>query len=251
MRSLIAVLAVIITASAAGQRRDFELLSKELNESQSIWVQLPESYDSTSAYGILYVLDADGHFDYMTNYVNYLSKSFAKVIPPLIVVGVRSKSPAWRYKNFTPAGANNPSQGNADRFLAFLTNELMPSINSKFKTNDTRVLAGHSLAGLFALYSIYKSPKTFSHVIAASPSISYLDGKIIELYKSLPSQPVVKFFFSVAENDMNNYRSYGDRFKQQLESQGWKSWSYEVFPGTDHYSTAPGAFYKGLITVLK
>jgi predicted alpha/beta superfamily hydrolase len=249
---VVTLLVLISSLSSLAQRKDFDLFSKELNENQTIWVQLPEHYDASTAYGVLYVLDADGHFDYMTRYVNYLSKPFAKVIPELIVVGIRSKSPAYRYKNFTPAGANKPEQGNADHFISFLKDEVIPEINKKFKTTETRVLAGHSLAGLLALYTIHQSANTFTHVIAASPSLPYADGKLISLYEQKPSaETKIKLFFSIAENDLANYKPYSDKFKNYLEASDWKSWHYEFISDTDHYSTCPVAFYKGLIAVFK
>lgn len=251
MRSSYLLLSLILNFSVHAQRQDFELFSKELNESQSIWVQLPENFDSATSYGVLYVLDADGHFQYMTSYVNYLSKPFAKIIPEMIVVGVRSKSPAYRFKNFTPTGTDKPGEGNADHFLAFLQDELIPHINGKYKTTETRVLAGHSLAGLLALYSTVKTPELFTHVIAASPSLPYADGKLLSLYEQKKNtSPKLRLFFSVAENDLANYNTHTEKFKQYLETTGWKSWSYEFIANTDHYSTCPAAFYKGLIAVF-
>lgn len=251
MNRYLFLLAIALSLSVQAQRRDFELFSKHLAENQSVWVQLPEEYDSTSAYGVLYVLDADGHFNYMANYVAYLSKPFAKTIPKLIVVGIRSKSPAYRFKNFTPPGLNKPAEGNADGFLTFLTQELIPAINSRYKTNETRVLAGHSLGGLLALYSIYKNPGTFTHVIAASPSLPYGDGKLLSLFSDIKDPRPMRIFFSAAENDLANYGAFATKFREQLKATNWHGWEFELVTGTDHYSTAPVAFYKGLISVFK
>lgn len=47
-----------------------DIESKILGESVSTWLLLPEDYDSTAIYGVMYVLDADGHFSYMGNYAD-------------------------------------------------------------------------------------------------------------------------------------------------------------------------------------
>jgi predicted alpha/beta superfamily hydrolase len=255
MKALYALSAfLLITFLTTAQRKDFEFTSTALSETQNVWVQLPEDYSDTTEYGVLYVLDADGHFAYMTNYVSYLSKSFANVIPKMIVVGVRSKSPIYRYKNFTPRSDNQAvERGGADQFLTFLCNELVPEINRRYKTTSTRVLAGHSLAGLVTVYTMIKRPEVFTHAIAASPSIGYSNGVMLTEYlpqnkHNLKNQ---RFYFSVADTDMKDYKTNTDAFRSLLEKTEWKGWTHEVIVDTDHYSTCPAAFYKGLITVFK
>ena len=243
-----------ITLLTSAQRKDFDLASAALSETQNIWVQLPEDFNDTTAYGILYVLDADGHFAYMTNYVTYLSKSFANVIPKMIVVGIRSKSPAYRYKNFTPKSDNQSAdRGGADVFLTFLCDELVPEIDRRFKTTSIRVLAGHSLAGLITVYAMIKKPDVFTHLIAASPSIGYSNSVILKEYLPKHKNTLTKqrFYFSVAGSDMNDYKTNTDALSSALSKTGWKNWRYQVIAETDHYSTVPAAFYNGLISVFK
>lgn len=256
MKTLILLSGFILfsTITASAQRRDFEFSSSALNEVQSIWVQLPEQFSDTTSYGVLYVLDADGHFGYMTEYVEYLSKSFASVIPEMIVVGIRSKSPVYRYKNFTPHTENQTAdRGNADQFLTFLCDELVLEIGKRYRTTPTRVLAGHSLAGLLAIYSILKKPQSFTHVIAASPSLVYSNGVLLREY--LPGHEnalrTIRFYFSVADQDMKDYQANTEKLNAWLAKSQWKEWKYEVIAGTDHYSTCPAAFYRGLISVFK
>lgn len=243
-----------ITLVTSAQRKDFNFASAALSETQNIWVQLPEDFNDTTAYGVLYVLDADGHFAYMTTYVSYLSKSFANVIPKMIVVGIRSKSPAYRYKNFTPESDNQGAdRGGADVFLTFLCDELVPEINRRFKTTSTRVLAGHSLAGLITVYAMVKKPDVFTHLIAASPSIGYSNSVILNEHLPKHKNTLTKqrFYFSVADNDLKDYKTNTDELNDWLSKTNWKSWKYEVIAETDHYSTAPAAFYNGLINVFK
>jgi predicted alpha/beta superfamily hydrolase len=254
MRTLFLILFGVITFSAQAQRKDFDMPSAALGEPQNIWVQLPKEYNDSIAFGVLYVLDADGHFDYMTHYVDYLSKSFARIVPHMIVVGIRSKSIAYRYKNFTPKGlVVKADQGHADNFLTFVCDELMPEINKTYKTDSVNVLAGHSLGGLVALYALLKKPDVFTHIIAASPSVGYSNNVILNEYfpKDTASLKNQKLYFSVSDNDMKDYHANTEKLKALLEKTEWKNWSYELIPNTDHYSTAPVAFYKGLIAVFK
>lgn len=253
MKPLMIFVALFYVSVAQGQRVEFNFQSKTLNESHNIWVQFPEGYDKNNSYGVIYVLDADGHFEYVSQYVDYLSKPFANLIPKLIVVGIRSKSPAFRFQYFTPkTNQLKEGEGKADQFLNFIANELAAEISRRYKTTPTRVLAGHSLAGLFALYAMQKAPGKFTHVIAASPSLGYLgtDG-FNQLVEALSSQTETPIYFSVADNDMKDYQQFTDDLSTKLKGSGRVKWKYDVINGTDHYSTAPAAFYNGLIMIFK
>ncbi|MBO7362033.1 MAG: esterase [Lachnospiraceae bacterium] len=71
--------------------------------------------------------------------------------------------------NAPPAFGNEPFGNGADNTLDFITGELIPFIDESFGAKDY-LLAGYSLAGLFALYGIYKS-SCFAGAIAVSPSV--------------------------------------------------------------------------------
>lgn len=242
---------------AQGRFSEFEIASAEMRAPQSIWVQLPENYRETESYPVLYLLDADGHFSYTSNYLDYLAKPYAQKIPATILVGIRSKSPAWRYQYFTPAlGAESAGkQGEANVFISFLEKELVPEIAKRFKTSSNRMLAGHSLAGLFALYALCHRPALFQGVVAVSPSLTYAEGKFLNTHW-LPYLASVKekthLYFSVAENDNTNYLPKTLELKAATDQKNppFLAWTYELIDDTDHYSTAPAAMYRGILTVL-
>ena len=65
----------------------------------------------------------------------------------------------------------NSFEGKADQYLDEIVNEIIP----KLKLNSScYVIAGYSLAGLFALYSAYNTD-VFSAVVSASGSLWYED----------------------------------------------------------------------------
>ena len=62
--------------------------------------------------------------------------------------------------------------GGAEEFLQFITRELEPALNSMHEVDVRgRTLFGHSLGGLFAIYTLFAHPEEFRTFIAASPSI--------------------------------------------------------------------------------
>jgi predicted alpha/beta superfamily hydrolase len=112
---------------------------------------------------------------------NHTAESAAQLaragkIPPIIVVGISNLSDDSRNRDLTPptewrdsAGAS-PSTG-ARRFLSFLETELIPLVESEYRTSRPRTLAGWSRGGLFVLYSQIAAPPLFDARFGLSPFV--------------------------------------------------------------------------------
>lgn len=69
--------------------------------------------------------------------------------------------------------------GGAAPFLAFLDDQVRPEIERNFTINRSRqTLFGHSLGGLFVLYTLFNRPSDFGCYIAGSPSI-WFNGRAV------------------------------------------------------------------------
>ena len=71
--------------------------------------------------------------------------------------------------NAPPVFGNEPFGNGADELLSFIEEEIIPQTDESYGTKRY-ILAGYSLAGLFALYGIYKS-SSFAGAAAISPSV--------------------------------------------------------------------------------
>ena len=71
-----------------------------------------------------------------------------------------------------PAFGKKSFGSGATDTLEFIESRLIPTVKVKYDFSDEVqvILGGYSLAGLFSLWSVYKS-KTFSGIAAASPSV--------------------------------------------------------------------------------
>jgi predicted alpha/beta superfamily hydrolase len=133
-----------------------------LNEDRDILIYTPPDYDkSRMRYPVLYLLDADDHFHSATGIVRHLADN--GLIPGLLVVGVRNTD---RWRDLTPGGDENlreemPASGGGERFLRFLKEELAPYIDTRYRTRPYRILIGHSLGGLMAVYAFLREPTLF------------------------------------------------------------------------------------------
>jgi len=65
--------------------------------------------------------------------------------------------------------------GGADNFLGFIKNELIPYVNKTYPTNGDNSIWGHSLSGMFVVYTLLKEPTAFKSYIAVDPSLWWDD----------------------------------------------------------------------------
>lgn len=158
----------------------YHFASRVLGESRVIDVTLPVGYerDTAQRYPVLVVLDGEFEHEIAASIARFYAAM--SQLPPLIVVGVRNTD---RNHDFTPvpaAGFATPPEaqhpGGADAFLSFMSDELVPWIDRSYRTAPLRVLVGHSLGGLFALYTIAHRPNLFTGFLVMEPSAWWNDG---------------------------------------------------------------------------
>jgi|CXWL01.1.fsa_nt_gi predicted alpha/beta superfamily hydrolase len=159
------------------------LRSSVLNETREINVWLPPGYrESEDRYNVLYVLD--GGLDQDFQHIAGLGQlgALSWTYETLIVVGVRSNV---RRHELTPAivreprlAAELPEAGGAADFRAFLQREVIPFVETHYRTGPRRTLIGESLGGLFVVDTLLRQPELFHDYIAISPSL-WWDNKAL------------------------------------------------------------------------
>ena len=149
------------------------VFSKILNEERAISVYLPRGYaNSAGRYPLLLVLD--GYFLWTIGMIDYLS--FAGNVPQMVVVAIDSTD---RDRDFTPTRSKNlegeemPTSGGAKNFLSFLEQELLPYLESGYRLESFRLIAGHSMGGLLVSYALLEKPELFQAYFAMSPTLPW------------------------------------------------------------------------------
>jgi hypothetical protein len=174
---------LVLPGSAAAQPvqigEQLKLRSTVLGEERTIFVRTPRQYgEATVTYPVLYLTDGDAQFLNMVATVDFLARNGR--MPEMIVVGIGNTD---RTRDLTPTKApmtrmdgspiEFPTAGGADRFLSFISTELFPYIEGRYRTAPYRVFAGHSLGGLFAMHAFTTKPDTFNAYIAVAPSLTW------------------------------------------------------------------------------
>ena len=156
------------------------------------------------------------------------------------------------YKN------DNSYEGKADQYLEFIVTQVIPQVENNIKNKLNKqiqywAIAGYSLAGLFALYSGYRT-NIFKRIVSASGSLWY--PNFIEYVKSNKiSQDVNKIYFSLGNKEKNTkielLKSVEERTKEIQTFLGETITTiYEENPG-NHFQDTTLRMAKGINWILK
>ncbi len=171
--------------------KSIKIKSIILGETRDLNIYLPLSYssDSLKSYPVIYLLDGskDEDFVHISGIVQFGSFSWINMIPESIVVGIGNVD---RKKDFTyPSNSeldqkDFPTSGKSDNFIEFLQKELLPFIDSTFRTGIGKTIIGQSLGGLLATEILFKTPDLFDNYIIVSPSL-WWDNEALLDYQPL------------------------------------------------------------------
>lgn len=177
-------------AARAGATERFSLISTIADDTYDILVRLPPGYaDGTDLYPIVYQLDATflDEMDASTAAISAFEER--GIIGNVIVVGIghraSSRPERGRFYDFVPPVPDASSSADrAPAFFSFLRDELAPRVEADYRVDLSagRTIIGHSLGGLFALYSFFQDAPDgapyFANALAADPSYGTNDGVI-------------------------------------------------------------------------
>jgi uncharacterized protein len=262
--ALFALFAVLLTATVARAQAPapYELpervviKSQVLGEERTILVRTPAGYAARAneRFPVLYMTDGDAHIQHTSGTVSFLARN--NRMPEMIVVGIsntdrtRDLSPTHVAQAPDNPNARFPTSGGADKFLKFIETELIPHIESKYRTQPFRALAGHSLGGLFAVHAMLSKPELFNSYISVSPALQWDKYVVIDRAK--------EFFKTRKELNRTLYVSLGNEpgdigdafglFRDELQRQQLKGFVWEAvrYDDEDHGSVVLRSHYAGL-----
>jgi enterochelin esterase-like enzyme len=149
------------TPAPAGELIAETLISRSLLGPRRVWFYLPPGYAAATdtLYPVVYILDGANYVEKM-DVPKILDRLIArKAIPPVIAV---FSEPGDRQEEYT----RNP------RWRAFLSSELVPAVDKRFRTfpaPDHRIILGSSLAAYGAVDLAVEFPSVFGLCAALAP----------------------------------------------------------------------------------
>ena len=129
--------------------------SEILSEDRILNVYLPQDYDSTARYPIIYLLDgsADEDFIHIAGIVQFNTFPWVNRMPKSIVIGIANNNRKYDFTSKSERSQDNqlvPKNGGSTRFITFIGKELQPYINGKYGKSTSNTIIGQSLGGLLA-----------------------------------------------------------------------------------------------------
>ncbi len=203
-----------------------------LKEDRPLSIYFPPSYHyrKNQNYPVLYVLDGEYNFQYLAGLLE-LQASISENIPEMILVGISGKGSKTYKENCKPNIQEIKDSGNADSVLAFIEKELTPYIDKKYKTLDYKILAGHSIGGLFIINAALKKPELFNNYIAIRPALWWEENAINNVAKEVYKKKEFKVpdvYVSLADEKRMGVKEFlelvGPEFKfKQFENENHNS----------------------------
>lgn len=235
-----------------------KITSSIVGREYDLYINLPRNYQDTSkTFPVLYLLDAQWDFP-LVNAV-FGEQYYDGFVPEILIVGITwgGNNPNYdmlRARDLTPTNIKQvPQSGNAPKFLAFIKNELIPFIESKYRAaKNDRTLMGSSLGGLFTLYAMFHETEVFNRCVLTSPSVRW-DNEIIYTYEKnyaeKKSQLPVRLFMAIGELEgVYDFQKFVDHLKgrnyQGLELQT------RVLEGIGHSGSKAEGYTRGLQSVF-
>jgi predicted alpha/beta superfamily hydrolase len=232
--------------------------SDVFNGERTISVFTPESYnsgDSAKKFNVAYLFDGQfqPYFSIVSSVMSYYEQTNEGL--PLIIVGIHTFDDN-RWAEFVPLceGEQTENIEEADKLSYFLRKEVIPLIESKYRTTNFKIGIGHSLGGTFVINEIIKDSSLFNAVIAVSPNLTICNEQIIKKTK--------KFYTANPDNRRFIYTSSGtvgdmeNDFRQslvKLDSITTKMnlnqmyWNCDIQKGHSHMTTFVSTFDAGYL----
>jgi predicted alpha/beta superfamily hydrolase len=195
-------------STASGDLRVHRLKSEIFGNERNIRVLLPAGYGNAAnrdrRYPVLYMLDGQNVFDACLSDVSRHEWSVDETvqrliaeqkIPPLIVVGVdhagRDRAREYLpYKDFV--GNPDMDEPAGKRFPDFMTKEVMPLVDSRYRTltgQPNTGIGGSSYGGVASLYALLAKPNTFGYGLIESPVLWIGMGQLVRDTSPLVANP--------------------------------------------------------------
>lgn len=258
-----------------GSLKRLDAFPSKYVDARNIDVWLPEGYDSSKRYAVLYMHDGQMLFDSTTSWnkqewgmdeeATNLIKN--KQVTPFIIVGIYNNG-AYRHAEYFPEKplafleqglrdtllkAALKGEARADRYLKFIVEELKPFIDRTFSTYSDMAhtsIMGSSMGGLISMYAICEYPEVFGNagclsthwpgIFTANDPIPNAFNRYLSENAPDPKHHRIYFDYGTATLDAL-YEPYQIRINATMKRAGYKekkNWISLKFPGEEHSERA-------------
>lgn len=232
---------LVLSTSFAQHNIDLNFPSKVLNETRQISIHLPKSYnESDQKYPVIYSLDGEYTKYAISGAVDYYS--FWDKIPECIVVSIDQNyldTAANEYKRWLDCDYTRKTglpEGTGISFKSFISSELIPYIDSTYRTTSFRTLVGHSFTANYVNYFILDDSPLFKGYISISP---YYASNLFDTLQTKINQlesPIL-YFTASGERDISRHIKSVKEFDKIFSKVNQPNFVYKKFDMENNKAT--------------
>lgn len=243
--------------------------STGLNNARDVSVYLPPQYakEPNRRFPVLYLHDGQNVFDGSTSYIpnqewkcDEAAEALigAGLIEPIIMVAIPNMG-MERANEYLPTKRKLQGSevgGKANLYLKFITDELKPQIDRKFRTKrgpaDTG-LCGSSFGGIATLYLGLWAPSTFGKLAIVSPSVWWDDRAAIGFVSQFKGTKRPKVWLDMGTKEGEDGAKDARDLRDQFIKVGWKSrkdFAYYEDGGAEHNELAWARRFPAILIFL-
>lgn len=243
------LLFLLFSSTVFSQKTTETFVSKKLGENREIIIGLPASYEKNpnKQYPILVLLDGDYLFDPFFGALNY--GAYWDDLPETIIVGISQNKNDERTDDSDYDDLNGVPAKKGAQFFEFISGELLPYIEKKYRVAPFRIIAGHDTTAGYLNFYLYKENPIFNAYISLSPELApEMEVRIPEKLAKL-KQPVF-YYQSSGDGDLKDVKEGIKTLDTNIKqlSNPMLNYKYDEFKGASHYSSVlyaiPNALYQ-------
>lgn len=249
------------------------LLKSELNHvTYKLSIAVPEHYNDSlnKTYPVVFFLD--GNIWMPLAYSVYRTINKTDQVSPVILVGIGYEVETFEYDikqrtyDYTPTQNSEAdsvmsfryktsiTSGGGYQFLQVLEQEIVPFVDSSYRTSGNRTIAGHSLGGLFATYVLLEKPHLFSNFIIASPAVWWDDDILLLQLKERKNMvvPVGKIILGIGKKETKRMKIAAESLDKLLRKKVRKKndFRFEEYKDCEHFTVIPVLLEKSFLILF-
>ncbi|MFO8146641.1 MAG: alpha/beta hydrolase-fold protein [Gillisia sp.] len=227
-----------------------EISSSKLGKERQLKIQLPRNYEQNKekSYPVIIVLDGDYLFEPVAGNIDYYS--YWEDIPEMIVVGI-NQSATRESDAYYDENTFLPSDTGAS-FFEFIGMELMPFLDSNYRTAPFRVIVGHDFTSNFINYYLLKEKPLFRGYINLSPDLAPEISNRITASLEKITEPIW-YYLATSSEDISALKEPILKLDSQLKNINNKKlhYNFDNFQDATHYTLVGNAIPKAIEQIFK
>ena len=237
----------------------FSVESKAIGEKRRINVYLPPGYAEAAdkRFPVLYMPDGGIAEDFL-HVAGLVQVGVGNgTMRPFILVGIENTE---RRRDMTAPTESAEDKkiatrvGGSEAFRKFVRSELMPEVESRYRTTDETAVVGESLAGLWVVETFLLEPDLFDTYIAFDPSLWWNNDHLLKIApEQLGKASALEKRLYVASSGDKGVPELGDKFAAFLAkgAPAGIKWHHEKMPEEKHSTIYHPAALKAFRAVFR